>query len=97
MTILSSLRAARLIPAVEYLPSQRARMFMMMTLAGEGVPAQDPPPYSPLRNASNMTDYACHPAVAVPNGFNDNGLPTSMTFYAHPFRESELLAVAMAY
>jgi Asp-tRNA(Asn)/Glu-tRNA(Gln) amidotransferase A subunit family amidase len=117
------LRAARLIPAVEYLQSQRARMMMMMTLAeatagvdvylvprgnrrgggggrggaGAGAPSQDPPPYSPSRNASNMTNYACHPAVAVPNGFNDNGLPASMTFYAHPFRESELLAVAMAY
>jgi Asp-tRNA(Asn)/Glu-tRNA(Gln) amidotransferase A subunit family amidase len=117
------LRAARLIPAVEYLQSQRARMMMMMALAeatagvdvylvpranrrrgaggrggaGGGAPDQDPPPYSPSRNASNMTNYACHPAVAVPNGFNDSGLPTSMTFYAHPFRESELLAVAMAY
>ena len=117
------LRAARLIPAVEYLQSQKARMMMMMALAeatagvdvylvpranrrrgaggrggaGGGAPDQDPPPYSPSRNASTMTNYACHPAVAVPNGFNDSGLPTSMTFYAHPFRESELLAVAMAY
>ncbi|MDA1096204.1 MAG: amidase [Chloroflexi bacterium] len=91
------LRAARLIPAVEYLQSQRARMMMMMTLAEAAGPTQDPPPYSPSRNASNMTNYSSHPAVAVPNGFNDSGLPTSMTFCAHPFRESELLAVAMAY
>ena len=122
-TRVDGLRAARLIPAVEYLQSQRARMMMMMQLAeatagvdvylvpraagrggageggraGGGAPAQNPPPYSAARNASNMTNYACHPAVAVPNGFTDNGLPGSMTFCAQPFRESELLAVAMAY
>jgi len=120
-TRVDGMRAARLIPAVEYLQSQRARMMMMMTLAeatagvdvyvvprrtpggagggrgGAGGGSQDPPPYSPSRNASNMTNYACHPAVAVPTGFYDSGLPSSMTFYAHPFREPELLAVAMAY
>jgi Asp-tRNA(Asn)/Glu-tRNA(Gln) amidotransferase A subunit family amidase len=117
------LRSARLIPAVEYLQSQRARTMMMMRLAkatagvdvylvprgtrrrppagGDAAPPADPPadppPYSASRNASNMTNYACHPAVAVPNGFNENGTPASMTFYAQPFKESQLLAVARAY
>ena len=113
------LRSARLIPAVEYLQSQRARTMMMMRLAeatagvdvylvprgrrrpppegGDATPPPDPPPYSASRNASNMTNYACHPAVAVPNGFNEDGTPTSMTFYAQPFKESQLLAVARAY
>ena len=44
-----------------------------------------------------MTNYACHPAVAVPTGLNEAGTPASMTFYAQPFRESELLAIAKAY
>ncbi len=109
------LRAARVIPAVEYLQSQRARTMMMMQLAeatsnvdvyliprgprrprGEQ-PSDEPPPYSHGRNASTMTNYATHPALAVPNGFNDAGTPTSMTFCAQPFRETELLTVARAY
>lgn len=44
-----------------------------------------------------MANLATYPAVAVPNGFNDAGLPTSITFFARPFGESELLAVVNAY
>ena len=102
-------RAARLIPAVEYLQSQRARMMMMMDLAkategvdvflsprggrGGGGGATQPEGLS----ASSQCNYATYPAIAVPNGFNDEGMPTSMTFFARPFGESELLAVAKAY
>ena len=102
-------RAARLIPAVEYLQSQGARMMMMMDLAkategvdvflsprggrGGGGGATQPEGLS----ASSQCNYATYPAIAVPNGFNDEGMPTSMTFFARPFGESELLAVAKAY
>jgi Asp-tRNA(Asn)/Glu-tRNA(Gln) amidotransferase A subunit family amidase len=44
-----------------------------------------------------MANYATHPALAVPHGFDDAGLPGSMTFLAKPFGETELLAVAKAY
>jgi hypothetical protein len=44
-----------------------------------------------------MANLATYPAVAVPNGFNAAGLPTSITFCARPFGESELLAVVKAY
>ena len=103
-------RASRLIPAVEYLQSQRARMMMMVDLAkategidvfliprggggGGGGGGQQPAGLS----ASSQCNYATYPAVAVPNGFNDEDMPTSMTFFARPFGESELLAVAKAY
>jgi Asp-tRNA(Asn)/Glu-tRNA(Gln) amidotransferase A subunit family amidase len=46
---------------------------------------------------SAMANLATYPAVAVPNGFNAAGLPTSITFFARPFGESELLAVVKAY
>ena len=117
-----SFRAARMIPAVEYLQSQRARTMMMMQLAeatsgvdvyviprrprrggagGAGgataASPNQPQPYNAGRNASSMANYACHPALAVPIGFNDEGLPASLTFFAKPFGESELLAVAKAY
>jgi Asp-tRNA(Asn)/Glu-tRNA(Gln) amidotransferase A subunit family amidase len=46
---------------------------------------------------SAMANLATYPAVAVPNGFNASGAPTSITFFARPFMESELLAVVKAY
>jgi Asp-tRNA(Asn)/Glu-tRNA(Gln) amidotransferase A subunit family amidase len=46
---------------------------------------------------SSMANLATYPAVAVPNGFNPAGHPTSITFFARPFGESELLAVVKAY
>jgi Asp-tRNA(Asn)/Glu-tRNA(Gln) amidotransferase A subunit family amidase len=44
-----------------------------------------------------MANLACYPAVNVPNGFADGGTPTSIVFYAQPYREPELLALARAY
>jgi len=44
-----------------------------------------------------MANLACYPALAVPNGFTEAGTPGTMTFYARPFAEGELLALAKAY
>jgi Asp-tRNA(Asn)/Glu-tRNA(Gln) amidotransferase A subunit family amidase len=33
----------------------------------------------------------------MPNGFQESGSPTGITFYARPFGEAELLAVAKAW
>lgn len=51
----------------------------------------------PGQRHSAMANLATYPAVAVPNGFNPAGTPTSITFFARPFMESELLAVVKAY
>jgi Asp-tRNA(Asn)/Glu-tRNA(Gln) amidotransferase A subunit family amidase len=118
----------RLIPAVEYLQSQRVRMMMMSELAkatahvdvyvvasnnngmggpggrGDGRSATDatPPPaperpQTPTQRHFNMANLACYPAINVPNGFSETGSPTNMTFFAQPFREMEILALAKAY
>jgi Asp-tRNA(Asn)/Glu-tRNA(Gln) amidotransferase A subunit family amidase len=117
----------RLIPAVEYLQSQRVRMMMMMKLAdatahvdvyivasnnngrgggertaGRGT-ADAPPAAAPERpqtvtqRHSTMANLACYPAINVPNGFSATGSPTNMTFFARPFGEMEILALAKAY
>jgi Asp-tRNA(Asn)/Glu-tRNA(Gln) amidotransferase A subunit family amidase len=46
---------------------------------------------------SNMANVACYPALAVPNGFVESGSPASITFFARPFGEAELLALGKAY
>ncbi len=144
---------SRLVPAVEYLQSQRLRMMMMTDLAaatadvdvyivasnagagggagrGRGTdPAADPAaaaadpaaaatargggaapgggrgrgaggpaqPQGPAQRHSTMANLACYPAINVPNGFTDAGTPTNVTFFARPFGETELLALAKAY
>ena len=144
---------ARLVPAVEYLQSQRLRMMMMTDLAaatakvdvyvvasnaggggggrgrggdpadpsadpvaaaagaaggrgerggergggrgrGTGEPARPP---GPAQRHSTMANLACYPAINVPNGFTTAGTPTNATFFARPFGEMELLALAKAY
>lgn len=48
---------------------------------------------------SSMANLATYPAVALPNGFTEDALPlpTSIGFFARPFGETELLALAKAY
>ena len=44
-----------------------------------------------------MANLACYPAINIPNGFAANGQPTNATFFARPFGELPLLALARAY
>ena len=44
-----------------------------------------------------MANLACYPAINIPNGFAPGGQPTNVTFFARPFGEAELLALAKAY
>ncbi len=52
---------------------------------------------SPTARHSTMANLACYPAINIPNGFSDNGQPTNATFFARPFREMDLIALAKAY
>ena len=52
---------------------------------------------NPTQRHSTMANLACYPAINIPNGFAENGQPTNVTFFARPFRETELLALAVAY
>jgi Asp-tRNA(Asn)/Glu-tRNA(Gln) amidotransferase A subunit family amidase len=64
---------------------------------GEGAAPEAPRRQGAGQRHSAMANLATYPAVAVPNGFNAAKVPTSITFFARPFMESELLAVVKAY
>jgi Asp-tRNA(Asn)/Glu-tRNA(Gln) amidotransferase A subunit family amidase len=44
-----------------------------------------------------LTNLTGHPAVVVPNGFRENGLPSSITFIGRLYDEATLLAAAKLY
>ena len=52
---------------------------------------------SPAQRHSTMANLACYPAINMPNGFTAAGIPTNATFFARPFGEMELIALAKAY
>jgi Asp-tRNA(Asn)/Glu-tRNA(Gln) amidotransferase A subunit family amidase len=54
-------------------------------------------PQGPTQRHFTMANLACYPAINVPNGFAATGTPTNVTFFARPFGEMELLALAKAY
>ncbi len=89
-------RAARFIPAVEYVNANRARTLAMRKWAEmmSTVDVVVAPTNSTQLVATNFTG---HPAVILPNGFRPDGTPVSITFLGQLFEEAKLLAVASAY
>lgn len=62
-----------------------------------GTPRPPRQPQAPGQRHFQMANLACYPAVNVPNGFAEGGTPTAIVFYAQPYREHQLLALARAY
>lgn len=90
-------RQARMVPAVEYIQANRVRTLLMRRWDEmlDGLDAYVIPSFG----GDNLlaTNLTGHPAVVVPNGFRDNGTPTSITFQGHLFDEAAPLALACAY
>jgi len=88
-------RASRFIPAVEYIQANRLRYLIIQDMQKLDVDVW----LSPSFGGSNLllTNLAGHPCVVLPNGFDEKGSPTSVTFMGRLFGEAELLAVAKAY
>jgi Asp-tRNA(Asn)/Glu-tRNA(Gln) amidotransferase A subunit family amidase len=88
-------RAARLIPAVEYLQANRVRQLWIeaMPRVLESVDVYVAPTSSDNLLLTNLTG---HPCVCVPNGLHQ-GSPTSITFCGRLFGEAAVLAVARRY
>ena len=90
-------RAARLIPAVEYINANRVRTQLMHEMAR--VMSEVDVYISPSYGGSSLglTNLTGHPTVVVPNGFTAKHTPTSITFVGGLMQEAEALAVAKAY
>ena len=91
----NTLRAARFIPAVEYIQANRVRTLLMEEMENLPVDVY----LTPTFGADNLllTNLTGQPCVVLPNGFTDKGAPTSITFMGRLFGEGALLAVANAY
>ncbi|MCY4063812.1 MAG: amidase family protein, partial [Chloroflexi bacterium] len=90
-------RAARLIPAVEYINANRVRTQLMHDMAR--VMSEVDVFISPSYGGSSLglTNLTGHPTVVLPNGFTAKHTPTSITFIGGLNQEAETLAVAKAY
>lgn len=91
-------RTARFITAVEYIQANRIRYDLVQQLHGK-ISSFDvivTPSFAggPQLLATNLTG---HPVVVVPNGFNREGSPVSISFLGNLFDEGNVLAVAAAY
>ncbi|MDQ7064290.1 MAG: amidase [candidate division KSB1 bacterium] len=89
-------RTSRFIPAVEYIQANRIRTLVIEELDRlfEAIDLYVVPSFG--GNNLLMTNLTGHPCVVVPNGFDDKGSPTSISFIGDLFDEATVLAVAKA-
>jgi Asp-tRNA(Asn)/Glu-tRNA(Gln) amidotransferase A subunit family amidase len=89
-------RASRFIPAVEYIQANRIRYELIQKMAQlmEKVDLYVAPSFETNLLLTNLSG---HPCVVVPNGFNEEGSPTSISFTGRLYDEGKLLAFAKAY
>ena len=93
----NTFRSARFIPAVEYINANRIRYLLIQEMAKlmEKVDLYISPSW--VGNNLLLTNLSGNPLVVVPNGFSENGTPTSFTFVGKLFDEGKLIAAAKLY
>jgi Asp-tRNA(Asn)/Glu-tRNA(Gln) amidotransferase A subunit family amidase len=93
----NSFRSSRFIPAVEYIQANRIRQLVIQDM--ERLMADVDLYVAPAFVGDNLllTNLTGHPCVVLPDGFNEQGSPTSITFMGHLYDEATILAVARAY
>jgi Asp-tRNA(Asn)/Glu-tRNA(Gln) amidotransferase A subunit family amidase len=93
----NTFRSSRFIPAVEYINANRIRFLLIQQMKQlmEKVDLY----IAPSWEGDNLllTNLSGHPCVVVPNGFSDDGTPTSISFIGRLFDEGRLIAFAKKY
>lgn len=90
-------RAARFIPAVEYINTNRHR-YLLMQKVNEVIEKYDViicPTWA--GNQAAITNLTGHPAISIPTGFNKENTPTSITLVGNLYDEATILAIAKIY
>jgi len=90
-------RQARFIPAVEYIQANRIRTLLLQEMAQR---MKELDVYvAPSFGGNNLllTNLTGHPAVVVPNGFDEEGNLTSICFIGNLFEEAKILRLAKAF
>jgi Asp-tRNA(Asn)/Glu-tRNA(Gln) amidotransferase A subunit family amidase len=90
-------RQARFTPAVEYIEAGRVRALLMQKMhdAMRDVDVFVTPSFA--GSVLLTTNLTGHPTVVLPDGFTDEGTPTSISFIGKLWNEAAALAVAKAY
>jgi Asp-tRNA(Asn)/Glu-tRNA(Gln) amidotransferase A subunit family amidase len=93
----NTFRAARFIPAVEYINASRLR-YQLIQLYHDKLKDFDVI-LSPSFGGTQLltTNLTGHPCVVVPNGFDDKNAPTSISFLGKLFGEAAPALLAHAY
>jgi Asp-tRNA(Asn)/Glu-tRNA(Gln) amidotransferase A subunit family amidase len=93
----NTFRASRFIPAVEYINASRLRKLLIEEYhkkLGEYDVIISPSYANGQLVTTNLTG---HPCLVVPNGFNDKGSPTSISFLGKLYGESALVNFVRQY
>lgn len=90
-------RKARFIPAVEYIQANRVRTQLIAEFSKlfDEVDVIVTPSFG--GNQLLMTNLTGHPALALPTGFSNDMMPTSITILGNWFKEDDILLLARAY
>jgi Asp-tRNA(Asn)/Glu-tRNA(Gln) amidotransferase A subunit family amidase len=92
----NAFRKSRFIPAVEYIRANRIRYKLMQEMAElmKTIDVYVTPSFDDNLLLTNLTG---HPSIVVPNGFDKDGIPTSISFTGQLYDEGRLLSVAKQY
>lgn len=90
-------RSSRFIPAVEYIQANRFRNILIEEI--HALFSEYDVIVTPTFGGNQLavTNLTGHPALCLPNGFTENGSPTSITFLANLFDEEKLIMLGRAY
>jgi len=93
----NSFRSARMIPAVEYINAIRYRSELCQQINDfmKNYDVVIVPTFAGSQLA--VTNLTCHPVVCMPMGFNQRGLPLSITLIGNLYDEASILEAAKAY
>ena len=90
-------RKSRFIPAVEYIRANRLRKILSEQINRLFIDYDVIIAPSFGGNQLLTTNLTGHPCVVVPNGFDDEGYPTSISFLGNLYAEGKILEMATAF